>query len=84
MTSPRPGAGDHVRTMVQAGHYEIRLRGPVAWEGLDGFEDFESDVRPVETILRGTLRDQEVHRVLERIGALGLELVAVRRLPGQG
>jgi hypothetical protein len=84
MTPPRPGGGHHVQAMLQAGRYEIRLRGPVAWEGLDGFEEFESDVRPVETILCGTLRDQEMHRVLEQIGALGLELVAVRKLPGQG
>ena len=71
--------------MVHAGQYEIRVQGPIGWEGLDGFEEFESDVRPVHTILRGTMRDQAaLHRVLEQIGALGLELVAVRRLPRQG
>jgi hypothetical protein len=65
--------------------YEIRLRGPVGGELLDGFEEFESHVGPPDTILRGTMHDQAaLHRVLAHIDALGLELVAVRRLPGQG
>jgi hypothetical protein len=68
--------------VVPGGQYEIRLYGKVAWEELDGFEDFESDVAQVDTILRGTMNDQaELHRVLQHIEALGLELVAVRRLP---
>jgi hypothetical protein len=42
-------------------------------------------VGPVDTILRGTMHDQAaLYRVLAHIDALGLELVAVRRLPGQG
>jgi hypothetical protein len=68
--------------MRYAGHYEIRLQGPIGWEALEGFEEFESDAGPVDTILRGTMHDQAaLHRVLAHIDALGLELVAVRRLP---
>ena len=71
--------------MMHGSRYEIRLHGPVAWETLDGFEEFESDVAPVDTVLRGTMNGQaDLHRVLEHIDALGLELVAVRRLPTQG
>ena len=71
--------------MVHAGRYEIRVQGEVSGEALDGFEEFDSDVGPVDTILHGTMRDQAaLHRVLEHIDALGLELVAVRRLPGPG
>jgi hypothetical protein len=77
--------GHPAGTMVHGSHYEIRLHGPVAWEMFDGFEEFESHVAPVDTILRGTMNDQaELHRALAHIDALGLELVAVRRLPTQG
>jgi hypothetical protein len=42
----------------------------------------ESDVEPVETILHGPVRDQaELHGLLRRLQALGLELIEVRRLP---
>jgi hypothetical protein len=72
-------------TMVHAGQFEIRVQGPVGVELLDGFEAFESTVGPVETVLRGTMHDQAaLHRLLEYLDALGLELVAVRRLPVQG
>jgi hypothetical protein len=68
--------------MVHGGHYEIRLDGPVSEEALDDFDAFDSDAGRVETVLHGTVRDQAaLHRVLQRIDALGLEIVAVRRLP---
>ena len=70
--------------MAHRARYEIRLQGPVGQEVLEGFEQFQSDAGPVETVLHGTLGDQAgLHRLLERIDDLGLELVAVRRLPGQ-
>jgi hypothetical protein len=71
--------------MAPPARYEIRLQGPVSQEILDDFEHFDSDTGPVETVLHGTLRDQAaLHRLLERIDALGLELEGVRRLPGRG
>jgi hypothetical protein len=61
--------------------YEIRIRGRVSPAVLDTF-DMESDVEPVETILHGPVRDQaELHGLLRRLQALGLELIEVRRLP---
>jgi hypothetical protein len=76
---------DPALTMVRAGRYEIRLRGSIGREALDGFEEFDGDVGPVETILHGTMPDQAaLHRVLAQIDALGLELIGVRRLPGGG
>jgi hypothetical protein len=70
--------------MVHGGRFEIRLQGPVSEEALDDFDAFESDAGRVETVLHGTVSDQAaLHRVLERIDSLGLELVAVRRLPGR-
>ena len=48
---------------------------------LIAFEDFTAAVRPAETVMRGDLRDQaELHGILERIRALGLELIEVRRI----
>jgi hypothetical protein len=36
----------------------------------------------VETVLHGPVRDQaELHGIIERVQALGLELMEVRRLP---
>lgn len=39
------------------------------------------EVEPVETVLRGPVRDQAaLHGILEQIESLGLELVEVRRV----
>ena len=44
--------------------------------------DSGSAFEPVETVLHGPVRDQaELHGLIDRIRALGLELVEVRRLP---
>jgi hypothetical protein len=62
--------------------YEIRIKGRVSPAVLESFEGLESDVEPVETVLHGPVRDQaELHGLLDRIQALGLELIEVRRLP---
>lgn len=62
--------------------YEIRVRGPVSRALLERLEGLTGELCPVETILRGPIRDQaELHGLLDRIKALDLELVEVRRLP---
>ena len=62
--------------------YEIRIKGRVSRALLASFEGMESDLEPVETVLHGPVRDQaELHGVIDRIQALGLELIEVRRLP---
>jgi hypothetical protein len=62
--------------------YEIRIRGRVSQTVLDTFDQMDSSAERVETILHGPVRDQaELHGLLHRIQALGLELVEVRRLP---
>jgi hypothetical protein len=62
--------------------YQIRIRGRVSPALLESFERMESEVEPVETVLHGPVRDQaELHGLIDRIQALGLELVEVRRLP---
>jgi hypothetical protein len=62
--------------------YQIRIRGRISSVLLDSFQDMKSTVAPVETVLHGPVRDQaELHGLIDRIQALGLELVEVRRLP---
>jgi hypothetical protein len=67
---------------VHETRYEIRVRGRVSDAVLETFDGLESEVERVETILHGPVRDQaELHGLLHRLQALGLELVEVRRLP---
>jgi hypothetical protein len=62
--------------------YEIRIRGRVSAAVLQMFDPLQSDVERVETVLSGSVRDQaELHGLLHRVQALGLEIVEVRRLP---
>ena len=63
--------------------YEIRIRGRVTETLLSSFENMDSSLEPVETVLHGPVRDQaELHGLIDRIQALGLELIEIRRLPG--
>jgi hypothetical protein len=65
--------------------YEIRIRGRVTEPLLSSFEGMTSAHEPVETVLHGPVRDQaELHGLIDRIQALGLELIEVRRLPDLG
>ena len=62
--------------------YEIHIRGRVGAELTAAFEGLQADVKPVETVLHGDIVDQAaLHGVLDRVQALGLELIEVRRLP---
>jgi len=61
--------------------YEIRIRGRLSDDVNEAFADFTAAVKPAETVMRGDLRDQaELHGILERIRALGLELIEVRQI----
>jgi hypothetical protein len=65
------------------GSYEIRIKGRLTDSLLAAFEGLTATVEPVETVLHGPLEDQSsLHRLLERVQSLGLELVEIRRLPG--
>jgi hypothetical protein len=61
------------------GRYEIRVPGRLS-EELVNTLGLEAEVRPVETVLHGSVRDRvELYAVLDRLDALGLELLEVRR-----
>ena len=75
---PAPGREPPVREAT----YEIRVRGRVSDAALERLEGLKGRPGPVETVLRGPVRDQaELHGLLHRVQSLGLELVEVRRLP---
>jgi hypothetical protein len=62
--------------------YEIRIKGRVADSFRIAFEDLTVTVNPVETVLCGVDLDQAaLYGILERIQALGFELIEVRKLP---
>jgi hypothetical protein len=67
--------------ILVAMQYEIRVRGAVGPALLESFERLDSQVEASETRLRGPVEDQaELHGILHRIEAVGLELIEVRRL----
>lgn len=69
-----------MRTVTTAA-YEIHIKGRVSEQLLSVFEGMEASERVVETVLRGPVSDQAaLHGLLDRIQALGLELIEVRRV----
>ena len=62
--------------------YEIRVRGRLSDSLMAAFEGMRASVEPVETVIHGPVQDQAaLYGLLDRIQALGLELIEVRRLP---
>jgi hypothetical protein len=67
---------------VRPASYEIHIKGRVSEQLLSVFEGMDATVESAQTVLRGPVRDQAaLHGLLDRIQALGLELIEVRRLP---
>ncbi len=61
--------------------FEIHVRGSLTPEALEEFEDLRATVVPAETVLTGVVADQAaLYGVLNRLQALGLDLVEVRRI----
>lgn len=68
----------------QSGDYEIYIKGRVNESFHCAFEELTMTVQPAKTVLRGVNLDQAaLYGILDRIQALGLELVEIRRLPDQ-
>jgi hypothetical protein len=66
---------------MRSSRFEIRIRGRPTPALLARLDNFDTEVRPVETVLRGRVGDQAaLHGLLEKIRAYDLELVAVRPL----
>ena len=63
--------------------YQIRIRGRLGRTIRTAFPALHATADDRDTLLTGPLPDQAaLHGVLAQIGALGLELLEVRRLPG--
>ncbi|MGH3793276.1 MAG: hypothetical protein ACRDSP_00115 [Pseudonocardiaceae bacterium] len=68
----------------RSGDYEIHIKGRVNESFRCAFEELTITVQPIETVLRGADLDQAaLYGILDRIQALGLELIEIRRLPDE-
>jgi hypothetical protein len=77
---PHPIARDRAR--MGASTYEFRIGGRLSASLLRRLDMLQRDAERVETVLHGPVRDQaELHGIIERVQALGLELIELRRLP---
>ena len=65
---------------MSARHYEIRVVGSIGLAAQEAFSDMGVDVEPASTVLSGTLDQGSLHVMLDRVRALGLELVDVRQV----
>ena len=79
MTRPHPERRDPSIVVVK---YEIRVRGRLSDAVLERFEELDAHVVTDGTVLQGPVGDQAaLHGILDRVRALGLELLELRRLP---
>jgi hypothetical protein len=77
MTDERPGR-------APSPIYEVWIYGHLGPTVLSAFPALQAEKRGRDTVLRGVLPDQAaLHGVLAQIEALGLELLEVRRSPGE-
>jgi len=63
--------------------YEVRIRGLIGPAARQAFAGFGVVVEPPVTVLAGDLDQVELHALLERVRALGLELIEIMR-PSSG
>ena len=61
--------------------YEIRVMGSLGPAGREAFTDLCVEVEPTTTVLSGDLDQSGLHAVLDRVRALGLELIDVKQAP---
>ncbi len=64
------------------GHtYEVRVAGKLGRSAREAFADVIVDVESASTILSAQLDQSGLHALLDRVRALGLELVDIQRAP---
>jgi hypothetical protein len=61
--------------------YEIRVIGSFGPATHEAFADLVVEVEPAITVLSGNLDQRGLHAVLDRVRALGLELVEITQAP---
>ncbi len=61
--------------------YEIRVMGSLGPAAREAFADMALEVEPTTTVLCGDLDQPGLHALLDRVRALGLELIDVKQAP---
>jgi hypothetical protein len=67
---------------VRTHRYRITISGGLGELGREAFDDFQIEYADGSTVLIGDLDQAALYNALNRILALGLELVALSRLSG--
>jgi hypothetical protein len=63
-------------------HYEVIVRGRLGPGVAAGFDGLTATTADASTVLRGAIDQAALHAVLERVDALGLELLDIRPTTG--
>jgi len=61
--------------------YEISVIGSLGPAAREAFADMVVEMEPTITVLSGDLDQRGLHALLDRVRALGLELVAIKQAP---
>jgi hypothetical protein len=63
-------------------HYEVVVRGALGPSLLTAFDGLTATTTAAATVLRGSIDQAALHRVLDRVDELGLELLDIRPMGG--
>ena len=63
-------------------HYDVIVRGALGPSLVAAFDGLTATTTAASTVLRGDIDQAALHRVLERVDALGLKLIDVRPATG--
>ena len=67
--------------MAARANYEVRVAGVIGPAAREAFADLTIRVESTVTVLAGSLDQAALHGLIERIQALGLELIDIQRKP---
>ncbi|TQM61851.1 hypothetical protein [Humibacillus xanthopallidus] len=70
--------------MALSSDYEVRVAGIVGPAAREAFADLDIRIEETSTVLSGALDQAALHGIIERVAALGLELVDIRRTSSAG
>jgi class 3 adenylate cyclase len=59
-------------------HYEVIVRGAMGPSMAAAFDGLTATTNAASTVLRGSIDQAALHRVLDRVDELGLELLDIR------
>jgi hypothetical protein len=75
-------ANERATAWSEPPRYEIRVRGPLGPTMMQAFPTLAMSRNGQDTLLTGSLADQSaLYGVIHQLGALGLQLQEIRRLP---